>query len=577
MFILGINAYHGDTSAVLVVDGQLVAAVEEERFTRVKHQAGFPSHAVQWCLKVAGIKPEEVDHIAISRNPNAHLHKKILFALANRPTTTMLRRRLANTAKVKDVKSAVAEALEVPPENIKAQLHHVEHHHAHLSSSFFLSPFEEAALLSVDGFGDFVSTMWAEGKGNRLESFDWVEFPHSLGALYTAVTQYLGFPKYGDEYKVMGLASYGQPEFLKEFRQICLGHEDGSFRLDLDYFVHHTKGASMTWDEGVPVLNSFYSDRFAQRFGAPRQPSDPIEKRHENIAASLQALLEERLFTLLYRLHDLTKSKRLCMAGGVALNATANGKILTNTPFEQVYVQPAAYDAGTALGAAFYVWNQVLGQPRKFQMSHVYWGPSYSVEAMRKTLLARGLSFQELTDFELLAHETAKRLAQGKVVGWFQERMEFGPRALGNRSIVVDPRQPEMKDILNARIKHREPFRPFAPSILEEATGDYFEQSYPSPFMVMTYKVRCEKQHLIPAVTHVDGTSRLQTVDRQVNPQYWQLIKEFEKLTSVPVLLNTSFNENEPIVCTPEEAVACFLRNDMDVLAIGPFFIEREG
>lgn len=575
MLILGLNAYHGDASAALVIDGQLVAAVEEERFTRLKHQAGFPSHAVRWCLEVAGIKPKELDHIAISRDPNAHLHKKILFALGNRPTATLLRRRLANVAKVRNVKDAVAEALKVPSEALKAQVHHVEHHRAHQASSFFMSPFEEAALLSVDGFGDFLSTMWARGKGEQLEVLGWVEFPHSLGALYTGVTQYLGFPNYGDEYKVMGLASFGEPEYLDNFRQICRAGTDGRFRLNLDYFIHHTKGANMTWESGAPVLNSFYSEHFIRRFGPPRQPGDPLEKQHENIAASLQALLEERLFVLLNRLYDRTKLKRLCMAGGVALNATANGKIFQQTPFEEVYVQPASYDAGTALGAAFYVWHQLLRHPRTFQMTHVYWGPEYSTDEMRKTLMARGLHFLEIADPEVLARETARRLVEEKVVGWFQGRMEFGPRALGNRSIVVDPRRPEMRDLLNARIKHREPFRPFAPSILAEAVGEYFEETYPSPFMAMTYKVKHEKRLIIPAVTHVDGTGRLQTVDRQTNPLYWRLITEFDKLTGVPVVLNTSFNENEPIVCTPEEAVACFLRNDMDVLVMGPFLIEQ--
>src|SRR5439155_22627504 len=401
-------------------------------------------------------------------------------------------------------------------------------------------------VLSVDGFGDFASTMLAHGKGNRFEVLDRVLFPHSLGIFYTAVTQWLGFPKYGDEGKVMGLAPYGEPRRLEEMRELV--RLNGSlFELGLDYFTHHHEGVDMTWDEQTPTIGRIYSERLVEAFGPAREPGGELTALHEDVAASLQKMLEEAYLHLVRSLHERTGERAICLAGGVALNAVANGLIRVETPFEEVYVQPAAGDSGTAVGAASFVWHQVLGNPRSFVMRHAYTGPEYSDEECAAALAAAGFESERLPDDELF-RRVAERIAAGDVVGWFQGRMEFGPRALGNRSIVVDPRRPDMKEILNARIKHREPFRPFAPSILAEAAGDWFEQDYTSPFMVLGYKTRPKRREQIPAVNHVDDTGRLQTVEERVNPRYWRLIKEFERLTGVPVVLNTSFNENEPIV-----------------------------
>jgi carbamoyltransferase len=579
MNILGINAYHADASAAIVCDGQLIAAAEEERFNRVKHCAGFPYHAVRYCLTEAGIKPEELTHIAIARDTRANLDKKILYALK---IPQMALRRLAPQGKFATIKEEVARALDVDPQKLTAEVSRVEHHKAHLASSFFVSGFDEAALLSVDGLGDFASTMWGAGKGGAMTIGGAIAFPHSLGFFYTAITQYLGFWKYGDEYKVMGLASYGEPEFIEEFtRIVSLGGRNGkpSFNLGLDYFIHHKVGSQITWEEGAPVIGKLYSDFLEKRLGGAREAGSAVDKRHENIAASLQSRLQDSVISLLNKLYELYGVKKLCMAGGVAFNCVANGLIFENTPFEEVYIPPAAGDAGLAVGAAFYVCHHVLNRPRSFEMNHAYWGPVFTREQIRQALeskgvAARGLRIAELPDEELVM-VTAGRIAEGKIVGWYQGRMEFGPRALGNRSILVDPRRADMKDILNSRIKHREPFRPFAPSILEERVGDYFEHSHPSPFMLMTYRVKPEKRNEIPAPTHVDGTGRLQTVNHGQNSRYWQLIKEFERLTGVPVVLNTSFNENEPVVCRPEEAVECFLRTKMDVLAIGNYLVEK--
>jgi len=574
MHILGINAYHGGASACLIRDGHLIAAAEEERFRRIKYWAGFPGEAIRYCLAAGGITAYDLDHIGISRDPSANLHKKVLFTLSKRPSFSLIRDRLANSAKVRDPKQALVEALQIDAAALKAKFHNVEHHRAHMASAFFVSPFDEAAILSVDGMGDFVSTMWGVGRGNRIEVHDSINFPHSLGIFYTAVTQWLGFPKYGDEGKVMGLAPYGQPVYLDQMRKIVRLQRDGTFELDLDYFVHHAEGATMTWDNGAPTLGLIYAQKLVDLFGPPREPRTPITEQHQNVAASLQAMLEEAEFALVTMLQRKTGQKTLCMAGGVALNSAFNGKILPQTTFEDIYIHAAAGDAGTALGAAYYIYHQVLGQPRCYVMNHAYTGSHFTDAEIVQALEAQNLSYATMDEAEL-CRTAAGLVADGNVVGWFQGRMEWGPRALGNRSILADPRRSDMKDILNARIKHREPFRPFAPSVLLEATGDYFDQRYPDPFMIKVYNVLPEKRSVIPAVTHVDGTGRLQTVERQGNPRYWQVIKEFENITGVPVILNTSFNENEPIVCTPQEAIDCFVRTKMDALVIGDCVVQK--
>jgi carbamoyltransferase len=582
MNILGINAYHGNASAAIVCDGQLIAAVEEERFNRVKYAAGFPVQAIRFCLKEAGLTLADIDHVGIPRNPYARLFTKLIYSL-RMPSFARQRAKVLTT--FTGIPEALAAAFDADPQKLKAKFHRIEHHQAHLASSFFVSPFESAALLSADGLGDFASTMWGVAQGSRMNVHGSVAFPHSLGLFYSAVTQYLGFLKFGDEYKVMGLGAYGQPEHLEAFRDIVRFDENSAangFRLGLDYFTHHRTGPEMSWAEAdkTPTLGKLFSPEMSRHLGPVRGPAEPIEQRHRNLASSLQARLEEVYLGMLRKLAKATGMKSVCLAGGVAFNCVANGKIFDSTGFEQIYVHPAAGDGGLSVGAAFYVWNQILGKPRSFVMDHAYWGPGYSRDQVRhatdsSALASNGYSVSELGEPDLIRN-TAQIIADGKILGWFQGRAEWGPRALGNRSIVADPRRPEMKEILNRRIKHREIFRPFAPSILAESTSDYFEKSHPSPFMTLAYSVKPAQRNKIPAPTHVDGTGRLQTVTREANPRYWLLIKAFENLTGVPVVLNTSFNDNEPIVCRPEEAIDCFLRTQMDALVLGDFLITRQ-
>ncbi len=582
MITLGINAYHGDIAAVLVRAGELVAAVEEERFRRVKHWAGFPRDAIHACLELAGVGPEDIDHFAVSRHPRAHLWRKVLFALQSRLSAGAIADRLKNRRQVTDVAERLAEALGVDREHVASRMHWVEHHPAHLASAFYVSPFEEAAVCAIDGFGDFVSTSWALGDSERMKMLRRVYFPHSLGLVYLALTQYLGFPKYGDEYKVMGLAPYGEPRYVAELRQLIALLPDGGFGLDLSYFRHHTDGVSMTWDDGEPTIGPVYSTKLEALLGPARRPEEPLEPRHEAIAASLQAVFEEATFHILNGLYKRTRVSRLCLAGGCAMNSVANGKIRERTPFREVFIQPAAGDNGTALGAALYFAHNVLGQPRRFVMDHAYWGPAFSDGEIAKAVAGRtedlgrlGCRVNRLDDEDELSRWTAERIAAGKIVGWFQGRMEWGARALGNRSILADPRRADMRDIINTKIKFREKFRPFAPSILEENLDEYVVGAVPDPFMIQVYPVRSDKRRVIPAVTHIDGSGRLQTVSRRTNPLYWTLLKAFEKETGVPVLLNTSFNENEPIVHRPEEALDCFLRTGMDTLVMGHWALEK--
>jgi carbamoyltransferase len=578
MLILGINAYHPNASAAIVADGKLIAAVEEERFNRVKYAAGLPVQAVRYCLEEAGVGLSQVDHIVIPRDPWARLGTKLRHAI-RMPRFAL--ERLKVMGKSAGMKVDLAAAFDLEPVSIRAQFHRIEHHYAHLASAFFVSPFERAAVLSADGLGDFASAMWAVGEGSHLQPLGTVVFPHSLGIYYTAVSQYLGFWRFGDEYKVMGLAAYGEPSYLEALRQIVSGDGENFFRLDLKYFLHQVQGAEMTWSDSgkTPELGRLFSPELENLLGPARCYGQPVEKRHKDIAASLQARIEEVLLAHIGHLARQTGLKTLCLAGGVAFNCVANGKIFDDTPFERVYVQPAAGDAGLAVGAAYALLHEQLRVARGFVMDHAGWGPGFSRDGARRAISQKvdasaELSIQELNE-ETMVQATAQHIAEGKVVGWFQGRSEWGPRALGNRSILADPRRPDMKDVLNQRIKHRETFRPFAPSILEEATGEFFEQTHPSPFMSFAYAVRSDKRALIPAPTHVDGTARLQTVSRNTQPLYWKLIRTFGDLTGVPVVLNTSFNENEPIVCRPEEALDCFLRTKMDVLVLGNYVLEK--
>ena len=580
MKILGVNAWHGDSAACLVVDGKLVAAAEEERFRRIKHWAGFPSEAIRYCLREGSIALADVDVMAINSDPKANLLKKIGFALKTRPELGLIMDRLRNQKE----RRGIAEEFErvFPGDGFRAEVRHVEHHLAHLASAFYVSPYEEAVVVSVDGFGDFASAAWGVGRGDQIDIEGRVYYPHSLGVFYQALTQFLGFPTYGDEYKVMGLAPYGKPVFMDEMRRIVRLQDDGSFRLDMEYFVFHKEKVAYEWENGSPKVGRLFSDKLAELLGPVREADEALTQRHKDIARSVQAMYEEAFFHLLNHLHGRHGIDRLCIAGGCGMNSVANGKVTLNTPFREVYIQSAAGDAGGAIGAAFVVHHQEGGM-RHFIMDHAYWGCHFVSDEIKACidrhtgrLNASDCVIERVDSEEELCQRTAAAIADGKVVGWFQGRMEWGPRALGNRSILGDPRRADMKDILNIKIKRRESFRPFAPSVLREAVGEWFEQDAEVPFMMKVFQIREVKRKLIPAVTHVDGSGRLQTVYRQTNPRYHRLISEFYKLTGVPMVLNTSFNENEPVVCTPDEALDCFLRTKMDVLVLGDWVIRRD-
>ncbi len=588
--VLGLSVFHADASAAAVEDGRFVAGVEEERFRRIKHWAGYPEQALRFCLEELGGDLGGVSALAVARKPRAYLWKKALLALSHPRSLVRAASRVKNLAQISTLEERVAKTFGVakaPP------LREVEHHLAHVASAFYCSPFDEAACLTVDGFGDFVSTMMAIGRGNRIEVLDRVHFPHSLGLFYSAITQFCGFLGFGDEYKVMGLAAYGEPRFVRELRRVVPTASDGSFRLDLRYFRHLSEGVEMTWDDGPPRLGLIYTPALETLLGPARRADQELTQGYKDLAASLQAVYEERFFALVNALLKRTGMKRLALAGGCAMNSLANGKLFDRTAVKDVFIQSAAGDAGTSLGAALYVAHAELNAPRGFVMEHSAWGPRYGLEEIRAAIAARipesagrdgrfssahgDLAIETHADEERLCAETAAAIARGEVVGWYQGRSEWGPRALGNRSILADPRRADMKDILNLKIKRRESFRPFAPSILAERTGEWFTLDYPDPFMIKVYPIRPEKRPLIPAVTHVDGTGRLQTVAEPANPRYWRLISAFEKQTGVPIVVNTSFNENEPIVNRPEEALDCFLRTKMDRLVLGDVVIERTG
>ncbi|MCC6620125.1 MAG: carbamoyltransferase [Deltaproteobacteria bacterium] len=576
--ILGINAFHADASAVLLRGDEIVGAIAEERLNRVKHFAGFPSLAVKKLLAMGGIGIEDVEHIAIGRDGSANLVDKLTFSLRNLTRISKLaRQRLENRAQIKDIPALVAEACGVPREKLRARVHNVEHHLCHMASTYLPSGFERSAILSIDGFGDFASLMTGLGEGDHMKVLDRVLFPHSLGIFYPALCQFIGYDKYGDEGKVMGLAPYGKPTYLDAMRDIVRLEEDGKFSLDLDYFIHHSEGVDYGVDEvGHPTVAPLFSTLLTERLGQPRRRGDAIGQRDMDVAFSLQARFEEVYFHILRHLHKVTGSDALCVAGGVALNSVGNGKIFKQTGFRRFYAHPAATDDGTAFGAAAFVRTLTLGGARGPVLDHGYLGDAYDDDAIAQALERVGLlASARRLDEDALCAETARHVAQGHVVGWFQGRMEWGPRALGARSIVAHPGHPQMKDILNARIKHREWFRPFAPSILEERVGDYFDETWPSPFMMLVYGTRAARREDIQATDHVDHTGRLQSVSRSAAPRYYKLIEAFEKETGIPVVLNTSFNENEPIVCTPDEAIDCYLRTRMDALAIGSYLVAK--
>ncbi len=593
MYVLGISRHH-DSAAALLKDGQIVAFSEEERFNRKKHFGGFPKMAIQYCLDSAGITLGDVDHVAYFwqrwhelRHAAKHFVRYFPGTLsALRGMSPLPARGLFSTLKndgaqshfddydvggavllhiqrTFTLKQTICDELNYS-QPVKFKVHLIDHHLCHAASAFFISPFEDAAIFSVDGLGsDGTCTFLGVGHKNKIHELRRVKFPHSLGALYSVVTGYLGFYPTSDEGKVMGLAPYGTDRYVEQFKQLINFGPDGTYELDLSWFDFHKTGKHSV------------SQKFIDEFGPPRPRSKDgdVEQHYADIAYALQVTLEEAGLHIARWLYKETGLKRLCVAGGVALNSVMNGRILLETPFEDFFAQPAASDDGTAIGAALYVSNAVLSEPRHTG-NYIYLGPQYTEAEIEAALQRRGIVYDRPDD---VAMYTAQQLVDGKIVGWFQGRMECGPRALGNRSILADPRSFESKPRLNAKIKHREPFRPFAPSVLADRAGEYFVSDYPSPVMLLVFDVLEHQRDCVPAITHVDGTARVQTVTREDNPQYWNLIKSFESLTGVPMVVNTSFNDNnEPIVCSPDDAIRCFMNTDLDGLALGPFFVHKE-
>jgi carbamoyltransferase len=574
MLILGLNMFHADASAAIVLDGEVKFAIAEERLNRHKHFGGFPALAVKACLDAVGAKISDVEHVAVGQDSDANLAKKVRYVLANPAKILNFIRLRQRKEGMRDVRSLLSKALDIEPSQLRFQEHHLEHHIAHIASAYYCSPWEKAAGFSYDGSGDFVSTMMARCEGNEIEILDRVFLPHSLGSFYTMICEFIGYSRYGDEGKVMGLAPYGRDTYRDEISKI-VAPRNGGFQLDLSYFkpLGSNQGMQVLAD-GTVKLARHFSDRMEKLFGEPRRPHAEIMQRDMDLAFAMQQRFEEIFFHLINRLHERVPLDDLAMAGGCALNSVANGKVFECTPFRRTYIQPAAGDEGLAIGAALHTYHSVLKQPRRHELMHSYLGPEFSESRIQSALQSAGLQSRKL-ERGVLLDAVAEQIARGNVVGWFQGRMEWGPRALGNRSIVAHPGLPNMKDVLNARIKHREWFRPFAPSILADRQHEYFEHDHPSPFMLHVYKIRPEKRKELCAVNHVDDTGRLQSVTREENPLYYDLISAFHRKTGIPVILNTSFNENEPIVCTPEEAIDCFQRTRMDVLAIGAFLVTK--
>lgn len=580
MKIIGLNAFHGDSSAALLVDGELRAAVEEERFRRIKHWAGFPSQSIVYCLQSQKLRLKDIDVIAINTDPAAARWKKMAFVLSGRASPALITEKLRTRKKRSSLGDQLRDAF--PEDPFEGKLEFVEHHLSHLASAYYVSPFEQASAVSVDGFGDFASAAWGYGRGAELELQKRIFFPHSLGIFYQAMTQALGFPHYGDEYKVMGLAPYGKPRYRDQMDQILSTTEQGEYRLNLDYFVHHRQPIGYQWDNGSPIVSRLYHPRLENLIGPIRTPGEPLQQHHHDLARSIQDAYERAFFKMLDYTHRQHACDNLAIAGGCGMNSVANGKVHLRTPYKAIYVQSAAGDAGGAIGAALVAHQRQDAGFSGFRMQHAYWGNAYSdseladlLHASAEALLAAGCRIEFDQPLPQLFDAVTDDIIDGKVIGWFQGAMEWGPRALGNRSILGDPRRSDMKDILNLKIKRRESFRPFAPSILREQVADWFESDADVPFMMKVFKIKAEQRPQIPAVTHVDGSGRLQTVQREHNPRYYDLIDRFFRKTGVPMLLNTSFNENEPVVCKPQEALDCFLRTNMDVLVLGNHRVYR--
>src|SRR5574341_1241587 len=562
MNILGISAFYHDSAACLIQEGEIIACAQEERLSRIKHDFSFPIQAINYCLKQGKISANDLDFIGFYEKPFLKLERILTSYLVNFPRSY--------PAFLKALPFWLKEKIWIP-HRIKRELNYnrevlmIEHHLSHAASSFLISPFKQAAILTVDGVGEWAVAAYGVGAGNQIEIFKEQKFPHSLGLLYNAFTYYLGFQVNSDEYKVMGLGPYGQPvHYDLILSELVSMKEDGSFQLNLSF---------LPYDYSLSMINQ----KFEKLFGlSPRGPKEPLTQKHKDLAASIQKVTEEIMLKMAQHLHKDTNLPNLCLAGGVTLNCVANGRILRESGFENLFIQPAAGDAGGAVGVAAYIYYSLLNHPRNFVWEHACWGPEFSDEEIRSYLESKGLPFRRIQTSELPAL-AAELLAQGKVIGWFQGRMEFGPRALGNRSLLADPRDPNMKDLVNKKIKFREEFRPFAPAILEERVSDYFEIDCPSPYMLLVAQVREDKKNQIPAVTHVDGSARIQTVSQKQNPLFYVVLKEFEKLTGCPVLLNTSFNlKGEPIVCTPQDAYSTFIRSGLDYLIMGNYILDKK-
>jgi carbamoyltransferase len=572
--ILGINAFHASASAAIIVDGVPVAAIAEERLNRIKYYAGFPKLAVLACMKEAGVGFKDIDAVAIGRDPSANRAKKMEYTLLHPTKIVNLMKTRSSRSQLDDLRTLFVKHCGANADDLRFEEYQVEHHLAHIASAFFISPWDSAAGFSVDGSGDFVTVMMAECKGSEINVKKRIYVPHSLGNVYLMICEFIGYGRYGDEGKVMGLAPLGENTYKEQFDDMIQLTDDG-FKVNPKYFMPFGSNPGMTIsDDGEMVIHRHYSEFMMETFGPPRRKEDELTKRDLDLAFGVQYLFEKTYMHLLNILHKLVPIERVAMAGGCALNSVANGKMFHETPFKETVIQPAAGDDGLSIGAALYVSNSILEEGRRSITNNAYLGESYSDEQIEDALQKAGISYERLDRDELI-ERTAAEIVKGNVIGWYQGRMEWGPRALGNRSIITHPGFPGMKDILNARIKRREWFRPFAPAVLIEQQADIFDYDHPSPYMLHVYKIRPEWRERISAVNHEDNTGRLQSVARDENPMYYDLIKAFERRTGIPVVLNTSFNENEPIVNTPAEAIDCFARTKMDVLSIGSFFCKK--
>ena len=580
MYIIGLNAYHPDSSACIIKNGRLISAAEEERFNRIKHYSGFPINALKFCLKSCDINLSNVSYIAINRNPSANNFRRLLYLFTHKTQLKQLINKFKTRSKFQNISNILFK--EFKEDKFLGKIINIEHHLAHLSSCYHVSPFNESCLISVDGFGDFVSTTWGYGVDNKINIDKKIYFPNSLGTFYETITQFLGFTNYGDEYKVMGLAPYGKPKYLNQLREILKIKKNGEFQLNLKYFQFHQSNFNMSWNSGVPKNNQLFSNQLIELLGNPRKENQEITQYHKDLANSTQKIYEEAFLNILNNLYEKYKCENLSIAGGCGMNSVANGKVKRLTKFKNIYIQPAAGDAGGAIGSAYSTYFRKTNKTKNFVMKHAYWGSSFNNNYIKNLLdncqdiSDKCFIVENITNNLELCKKISKLISLGNIIGWFQGKMEWGPRALGNRSILGDPRNKDMKDILNSKIKRRESFRPFAPSILIENVNEWFETIDEVPFMMKVYQIIESKRKIIPAVTHVDGSGRLQTVKKDTNELYYCLIKEFYNITNVPILLNTSFNENEPIVCKPDEALNCFLRTNMDVLVLENYVISRK-